>query len=52
MEMRNYDRSGGLNMEAFYVTPPGRDPLERYSTGAFIGGGLGGSRAHPVPGEM
>jgi len=34
MEMRNYDRSGRLNIEAFHVTPPGRDPLERYySTG-------------------
>lgn len=45
MEMRNYDRSGRLNIEGFHVTPPGRDPLERYfSTGAFIGGGLGGAR--------
>jgi hypothetical protein len=45
MEMRNYDRSGRLNIEAFHVTPPGRDPLERYySTGAFMGGGLGGAR--------
>ena len=45
MEIRNYDRSGRLNIEAFHVTPPGRDPLERYySTGAFIGGGLGGAR--------
>jgi hypothetical protein len=23
MEMRNYDRSGRLNIEAFHVTPPG-----------------------------
>jgi hypothetical protein len=45
MEMRNYDRSGRLNIEAFHLTPPGRDPLERYySTGAFISGGLGGAR--------
>jgi hypothetical protein len=45
MEMRNYDRSGRLNIEAFHVTPRGRDPLERYySTGAFMGGGLGGAR--------
>jgi len=45
MEMRNYDRSGRLNIEGFHVTPPGRDPLERYySTGAFMGGGLGGAR--------
>src|SRR5437016_12140707 len=44
MEMRNYDRSGRLNIEAFHVTPPGRDPLERYySTGAFMGGGRGGA---------
>jgi hypothetical protein len=26
MEMRNYDRSGRLNIEHFHVTPPGRDP--------------------------
>jgi hypothetical protein len=46
MDTRNYDRSGRLNMEQFHVTPPGRDPLERYYlTGAFIGGGLSGSRA-------
>jgi|HubBroStandDraft_4_1064222.scaffolds.fasta_scaffold06213_4 hypothetical protein len=45
MEMRNYDRSGRLNIEGFHVTPPGRDPLKRYySTGAFMGGGLGGAR--------
>jgi len=45
MEMRNYDRSGRLNIEGFHVTPPGRDPLERYySTGVFMGGGLGGAR--------
>jgi hypothetical protein len=45
MEMRNYDRSGRLDIEGFHVTPPGRDPLERYySSGAFIGGGLGGAR--------
>jgi len=45
MEMRNYDRSGRLNIEGFQVAPPGRDPLEcYYSTGAFMGGGLGGPR--------
>jgi hypothetical protein len=45
MEMRNYDRSGRLNIEQFHVTPPGRDPLQRYySIGGFIGGGLGGPR--------
>lgn len=46
MEMRNYDRSGRLDIEQFHVTPRGRDPLERYySVGGFVGGGLGGSRA-------
>lgn len=45
IELRNYDRSGRLSIEGFHVTPPGRDPLERYySTGAFMGGGLGSSR--------
>src|SRR6266481_1327247 len=45
IEMRNYDRSGRLNIEQFHVTPPGRDPLENYySIGGFIGGGLGGAR--------
>ena len=42
MGTRNYDRSGRLDIETFHVTPSGRDPLERYySTGVFIGGGLG-----------
>jgi hypothetical protein len=46
MEMRNYDRSGRLNLEQFHVTPPGRDPLQRYySIGGFFGGGIGGPRA-------
>ncbi len=45
MEMRNYDRSGRLNIEQFHVTPPGRDPLQNYySNGAFMMGGLGGPR--------
>ena len=40
MEQRNYDRSGRLNIERFHVTPPGRDPLEKYySIGGFMGGG-------------
>jgi hypothetical protein len=44
IEMRNYDRSGRLDIEQFHVTPPGRDPLQRYySIGGFMGGGLGGS---------
>jgi hypothetical protein len=45
IETRNYDRSGRLTIEGFHVTPPGRDPLERYySLGGFIMGGLGGQR--------
>lgn len=45
MDMRNYDRSGRLNIEQFHVTPPGRDPLEIfYSVGGFVGGGVGGER--------
>jgi hypothetical protein len=45
LNTRNYDRSGRLDMERFHVTPPGRDPLANYyANGAFIGGGLGGSR--------
>jgi hypothetical protein len=45
LSTRNYDRSGRLNMEEFRVTPPGRDPLANYyANGAFMGGGLGGSR--------
>jgi len=44
MDTRNYDRSGRLNMEQFHVSPAGRDPLKNYfSTGIFMGGGLGGS---------
>lgn len=45
LDTRNYDRSGRLNTEQFHVTPPGRDPLVNYyANGAFLGGGLGGSR--------
>jgi hypothetical protein len=45
MEMRNYDRSGRLSIEEFHVTPPERDPLQRYfSIGGFMGGGIGGPR--------
>src|SRR5882724_8795049 len=45
IEMRNYDRSGRLNMEHFHVTPPGRDPIANYyASGTFFGGGLGGPR--------
>jgi hypothetical protein len=45
IETRNYDRSGRLNIEQFHVTPPGRDPLQRYySIGGFMGGGIGGPR--------
>jgi hypothetical protein len=44
-ETRNYDRSGRLDIEQFYVNPPGRDPLLSYyrTFGGFIGGGLGGT---------
>jgi len=36
-----YDRGGRLEIEKFEVTPPGRDPLQRYyESGAFFGGGL------------
>jgi len=44
ISMRNYDRSGRLDLEGFHVTPPGRDPLHNYfaSMSFFIGGGLGG----------
>jgi hypothetical protein len=46
MKMRNYDRSGRLDIEQFHVVPPGRDPLQDYySIGGYIGGGLGGLRA-------
>jgi hypothetical protein len=45
MEMRNYDRSGRLNIEKYHVTPSGRDPLRNYySIGGFMMGGLGGPR--------
>jgi hypothetical protein len=45
MDTRNYDRSGRLDMEQFHVAPAGRDPLANfYANGAFMGGGLGGSR--------
>jgi hypothetical protein len=45
MEMRNYDRSGRLNIEQFHVTPPGRDPLQAYyANSPMFGGGLGGPR--------
>jgi hypothetical protein len=45
IEMRNYDRSGRLNIETYHVTPSGRDPLQNYySIGGFMMGGLGGPR--------
>src|SRR2546426_11732788 len=48
IDTRNYDRSGRLDMEQFHLSPQGRDPLHNYYNGglfgAFIGGGLGGSR--------
>src|SRR2546428_430886 len=39
--MRNYDRSGRLDMEQFHVTPAGRDPLkDYYARNPIIEGGL------------
>jgi hypothetical protein len=40
---RNYDRSGRLDLDAFHVTPEGRDPLRNYFQGfegVFMSGGL------------
>jgi hypothetical protein len=39
--MRNYDRSGRLDIEQFHVTPTGRDPLkDYYERGPIMLGGL------------
>lgn len=41
--VRNYDRSGRLNLDTYCLEPEARDPLADYfSTGLFMGGGLGG----------
>ena len=45
--LRNYDRSGRLDIEQFQVTPAVRDPLHNYFggvAGAFIEGGLFSTR--------
>jgi hypothetical protein len=42
MDMRNYDRSGRLNLEQFHVSPPSRDPLDNYYNGGVFGGFIGG----------
>ena len=41
-DVRNYDRSGRLDLEAYCVQPLARDPLTGYfQGGSFVGGGLG-----------
>jgi len=45
-DVRNYDRSGRLDIEYYCVEPDAPDPLESYfKYGAFMGGGLGNTRA-------
>lgn len=44
-EVRNYDRSGRLNLETYCLEPEARDPLDDYfSTTLSLGGGLGGEQ--------
>lgn len=44
-DVRNYDRSGRLGIEAYCVEPAAPDPLESYfKLGAFLGGGLGSTK--------
>jgi hypothetical protein len=44
-DVRNYDRSGRLGIEAYCLEPQAPDPLETYfRVGAFMGGGLGSTR--------
>jgi len=41
-DVRNYDRSGRLDIETYCLQPAARDPLTGYfQGGSFIGGGLG-----------
>lgn len=42
--VRDYDRSGRLNIDTYCVEPEARDPLADYFQGLFIGGGLGGEQ--------
>jgi len=45
-DVHNYGRSGRLGIERYCVEPEAADPLESYfKFGAFIGGGLGNTRA-------
>jgi hypothetical protein len=45
-DVRNYDRSGRLDIEYYCVVPEAPDPLESYfKFGVFLGGGLGNTRA-------
>jgi hypothetical protein len=46
-DVRNYDRSGRLSIEHYCLEPEAPDPLDSYfkSSGGFIGGGLGSTRA-------
>ena len=44
-DVRNYELSGRLGSEVHGQEPQALDPLESYfSVGAFMGGGLGGTR--------
>lgn len=40
-DVRNYDRSGRLGIEAYCVEPQAPDPIEAYFRGGFVGGGIG-----------
>jgi hypothetical protein len=45
-DVRNYDRSGRLDIESYCVEPEAPDPLESYfKFGVFLGGGIGNIRA-------
>jgi hypothetical protein len=44
-DVRNYDRSGRLTIEAYCVEPDAPDPLASYfKAGVFMGGGLGNTQ--------
>ena len=44
-DVRNYDRSGRLDIETYCVEPVARDPLTGYfQGGSFMGGGLGSQK--------
>ncbi len=44
-DVRNYDRSGRLDIERYCVEPAAPDPLESWFTLGHAGGGLGGQQA-------